>query len=130
MKKLFYFYIIFAIGMVLPEIIQTIKSLAEPTPSVDNHDPFAERDSVRANFCNNPSIENLNEIWGEIVYQHGIKKYDLFMYTWYTAFAESDESGRYTVYRLLTDTIYDKNHYTPNSSMLEFANRIKPILTK
>lgn len=59
--------------MVLPEIIQTIKSLAEPTPSVDNHNPFAERDSVRANFCNNPSIENLNEIWGEIVYQHGIK---------------------------------------------------------
>lgn len=115
--------------MVLPEIIQTIKSLAESTP-IDYHDPFAERDSVRVNFCNNPSTENLNDIWGAIVYQHGIKKYDLFMYTWYTAFAENDESGRYTVYRLLTDTIYDKNHYTPNSSMLEFANRIKPILTK
>lgn len=115
--------------MVMPEIIQTIKSLAEPTP-IDCHNPFAERDSVRINFCNNPSIENESEIWGAIVYQHGIKKYDLFMYTWYTAFAENDEGGRYTLYRLLADTIYDKNHYTPNSSMLELANRIKPILMK
>lgn len=99
--------------------------------SVPNEEVLVEEDSVRALFCRDPTVENHYMLWEPLVYQgNTLRQYDLFIYLWYTGFNDSVYSARYTLHRMLTDTIYDKSHFIPDSTMLEFTNKLKPLSSK
>lgn len=116
--------ILIIIGMLTPEIVQLVRSLGENDINIDAP---ADEDSVRVAFCRNPNRENLSKIWEPLIYQgNSRREYDLFPYEWYAAFNDSDYKARYTIYRMLVDTVIDKDHYVPNIGMTEFANIIKP----
>lgn len=108
--------------MVFPEIIKTIKSLGKHEQII-----VAENaDSLKTLFFNSPSRENLDNLWEPLEYQnYSLKEYDLFPYEWYAAFTCKDKIALHTLRRMLVDTIFDKNHFIPNSSIIEFANQLE-----
>lgn len=124
MKKIVCIIISFALGFFSPDIIWSARN----TISDFQIDIVVEdKDGLRKDFFNNPCREKLDSIWCSIPYQaNKLQQYDLFVYTWYIAFRYNDYNARYTLYRMLTDTLFDKNHYIPNLTMKEFAQKIQP----
>ena len=115
-------------GFLSPEFVKSIMAIGESVPT---EEVPVEEDSVKALFCRDPTVENHDMLWEPLVYQgNTLRKYDLFIYLWYTGFNDSVYSSRYTLHRMLTDTIYDKSHFIPDSTMLEFTNKLKPLSSK
>ncbi len=128
MRKFVSYLLLIIIGFLSPELVKSIQAIGETASHVDNS---VNEDSVRALFCRNPTIENHDLLWEPLVYQgNTLRKYDLFIYMWYTGINDSIYSSRYTLHRMLTDTIYDKNHFIPNSTTSEFANKFIHLSTK
>lgn len=114
-----------AMGIILPDVVK----LFTHQDSQDFPDIFQERNQVRIKFIENPTLNNNDKIWEALFYQ-GCKnkyKYDLFPYEWYIAFNDSNNISLHTIHRMLVDTVYDKDHYVANASVIEFADRIESI---
>ena len=128
MKKSVCIIMLILAGFLSPEFVKCIQNTGKPVP---NEEVPVDEDSVKALFCRNPSVNNYDLLWEPLVYQCNIiRQYDLFIYLWYTGYNDSINSARYTLHRMLTDTIFDKSHYIPNSIMLEFTNKLKPLSSK
>lgn len=123
MKKVTLYFILVGLGIVSPELVDYFRC----RDLQDFPDIFQERDDVRIQFLENPSRKNIEKIWEALYYQgcNNKDKYDLFPYEWYIAFNDSDYIAINTVHRMLTDTIYDEEHYVANASMIEFAGKIE-----
>ena len=125
MKKSVGIIMLILAGFLSPEFVKCIQNIGKPVP---NEEVLAYEDSVKALFYRNPSVDNYDLLWEPLVYQCNIlRQYDLFIYLWYIGFNDSIYSTKYTLHRMLTDTIFDKSHYIPNSTMLEFTNKLKPL---
>jgi len=125
MKKIIVYVILIIIGIILPDIVKFFRQ----SDSLDFPDIYQERDQVRIMFIESPSRNNIEKIWDALFYQgcNNKDKYDLFPYEWYMAFNDNDYIAINTIHRMLLDTIYNENHYIPNTTMKEFADRIESI---
>lgn len=125
MKKICVTIITIIVGFFIPDIVS---SLRDYISDLQNDIVVEDVDEIRKGFYMNPSINIVDSLWCSIPYQaERLPAYDLFPYTWYVAFQYDDYSSRYTIHRMLSDTILDENHYIPNSLMEEFAQKIMSI---
>lgn len=115
-------------GFIFPDII----NISPNRDKWEVSDIDEERNRKREQFVNAPTRNNLEKIWGTLFYQGSSNKdkYDLFPYEWYMAFHNNDYTAKYTMHRMLLDTIYDQSHYIPNACMKEFAKKIRPTINK
>lgn len=124
MKKIVYIIISFVLGFFSHDIIWPVRNTIDDL-QIDI--VVEDIEGLKKDFFNNPCKVKLDSIWRSIPYQvNELRQYDLFPYTWYVAFQYGDYNARYTLHGMLTDTLYDDNHYIPNSTMKEFAQRIQP----
>lgn len=125
MKRIIVIILTIIVGFFIPDIVTSTRDYIS---DLHNDIVVENIDEIRKEFYKNPSKNIVDSLWCSIPYQaERLPAYDLFPYTWYVAFQFDDYSSRYTIHRMLTDTILDENHYIPNSPMEEFSQKIMSI---